>query len=39
MDEDTKEYEIRIELSHDEQLDQFGWCMCENDGHKSKGCE
>ena len=35
---DTQEYELRTQLTHTEQVDRFGWCMCEGEGHISKGC-
>ena len=36
---DIQEYELRTELTHAEQVERFGWCMCEGDGHKSEGCK
>ena len=35
---DTQEYELRTTLTHDQQQERFGWCMCEGDGHISEGC-
>ena len=37
--DDVLEYELRTQLMHTEQMDRFGWCMCEDGGHKSEGCE
>lgn len=35
---DLMEYELRVKLSHKEQVARFGWCMCEGGGHISEGC-
>jgi hypothetical protein len=35
---DDQEYLTRIELTHTEQVERFGWCMCDSDGHVSEGC-
>ena len=32
MDTDTQEYYQRLKMSHAEQVKQFGWCMCDDDG-------
>jgi len=37
-DQDTKEYEQRVAMSHDDQIQRFGWCMCDDEGHRSEGC-
>ena len=36
---DIEEYELRTQLTHDQQISEFGWCMCEDGGHISEGCE
>lgn len=39
MEEDLKEYYERVEMTHAEQVEKFGWCMCESDsGHSPEGC-
>lgn len=30
MDTNTQEYYQRLKMSHAEQVEQFGWCMCED---------
>lgn len=30
MDAVTKEYYQRLEMSHAEQVERFGWCMCDD---------
>jgi hypothetical protein len=35
---DDLEYELRINMSHNQQVSQFGWCMCEGTGHITEGC-
>lgn len=36
---DELEYNKRIDMPHDEQVDEFGWCMCEaGTGNVSEGC-
>jgi hypothetical protein len=40
MDE-VEEWEERTELTHAEQVDKFGWCVCEGtngEGHLAKDC-
>ena len=38
MDE-TKEYYQRVKMTHAQQLEIFGWCICEGgQGHISEGC-
>lgn len=37
MSED-QEYYYRTTLTHSQQIEEFGWCMCEGEGHKSEGC-
>lgn len=32
IDAVTKEYYQRLKMSHAEQVEQFGWCMCDDDG-------
>lgn len=35
------EFETRTDLTHAEQLEKFGWCLCEGtngEGHLSKDC-
>jgi hypothetical protein len=39
--EDDLEYELRTQLSHANQVERFGWCMCEGtngEGHIADGC-
>jgi hypothetical protein len=39
MDSVTKEYYVRKALTHAEQVERFGWCMCEDgEGHMAEGC-
>lgn len=39
MDAVTKEYYQRVAMTHTQQIEQFGWCMCEDgEGHISDGC-
>ena len=39
MDTVTKEYYQRVEMTHAQQVETFGWCMCEdNQGHIADGC-
>ena len=38
MDTDTAEYHKRITMTHAEQVNDYGWCMCEGEGHISEGC-
>lgn len=39
MDEDTAEYYKRVKMTHLEQVEEFGDCMCDNDkGHMAEGC-
>jgi hypothetical protein len=39
MDTVTKEYYQRVEMTHAQQVETFGWCMCEdNEGHIADGC-
>jgi hypothetical protein len=39
MDTVTREYYQRVNMTHAEQLENFGWCICEdNEGHISEGC-
>jgi hypothetical protein len=36
---DIQEYELRTRLTHSEQVERFGWCICEGgQGHISEGC-
>lgn len=35
---DDLEYELRVSMTHSQQVSQFGWCMCEGDGHIAEGC-
>lgn len=30
MDQDIIEWQERVEFSHAEQLEKFGWCVCED---------
>ena len=30
MDKDTEEYYLRLKMSHTEQVEQFGWCTCDD---------
>jgi hypothetical protein len=40
VDTVTKEYYERVEMTHADQLDKFGWCICEGEeGHISEGCQ
>lgn len=36
--DDEQEYLLRVNLTHAEQMEQFGWCMCDGGGHMSEGC-
>jgi hypothetical protein len=36
--DDLMEYELRVKLSHKEQVERFGWCMCEGEGHIADDC-
>ena len=36
-DEDTREYDQRVKMNHVEQVETFGWCLCDG-GHVSEGC-
>lgn len=39
MDTVTREYYQRVQMTHEQQLGTFGWCICEdNAGHISEGC-
>jgi hypothetical protein len=39
VDSITKEYYERVKLTHAEQVNQFGWCMCDDGkGHIAEGC-
>jgi hypothetical protein len=39
MDMVTREYYQRVNMTHAKQLENFGWCICEdNEGHISEGC-
>ena len=39
MDTVTKEYYKRVKMTHTQQLESFGWCICEGgQGHISEGC-
>lgn len=39
MDEDTAEYYKRVKMTHLEQVEEFGDCICDNDkGHMAEGC-
>jgi len=38
MDVDVKEYNERVELTHAQQVERFGWCLCDGDGHIAEGC-
>lgn len=36
------EWEERTNVSHNEQMERWGWCICEDtngEGHLSEGCE
>ena len=38
--DDDQEFYFRTTLTHAEQEERFGWCMCDNGrGHMSEGCE
>ena len=32
IDAVTKEYYQRLKMNHAEQIEQFGWCICDDDG-------
>ena len=39
MDTVTREYYQRVKMTHAEQVESFGWCICEGgQGHISEGC-
>lgn len=41
MDIDINDWETRVELSHAEQLEKFGWCVCEDtngEGQMAEDC-
>jgi len=39
MDTVTQEYYQRVKMTHAQQLESFGWCICEGgQGHISEGC-
>ena len=39
MDAISKEYYQRVTMTHAEQINTFGWCMCDDDkGHIADGC-
>jgi hypothetical protein len=36
----TKEYYQRVTMTHTQQLETFGWCICEDkQGHIGEGCD
>jgi len=39
IDTVTREYYQRVNMTHAQQLESFGWCICEGgQGHISEGC-